>query len=171
MAIIARAATTGESQPKPNVSSIRPRRHSTIPTTEIEAAPRVARQPITVQRSRWPRRRANTPARLHSTVAVSTKMTPRRRADFSPGTGKPPVRLLKESPAMIGSRAAQATATRDMGLRRGHREAYRRSGSPQARSAAIRARLLCGVRRIGCFVRKVTSRSQTRIILGNAVRS
>ena len=50
--------------------------------------------------------RANSPAMLHSTVAVRTSITPRRRADFSPGTGKPPVRLGTAS--MIGVRAARA---------------------------------------------------------------
>ena len=104
MAIVASTATSGESQPKPNGSSSRPRRHSTRPTTEIEAAPSVARQPTTVQTSRWPRSAGEHARHAPEPVAVRTSSTPRRRADFSPGTGKPPVRLRK-SPAMIGVRA------------------------------------------------------------------
>ena len=88
MAIIARSATTGDSGPNPNGLSSRPRRHSTRPTTAIEAEPSSARQPSTVHTSRWASMRANRPARLHSPVAVSTSMTPRRRADLSPGTGE-----------------------------------------------------------------------------------
>ena len=84
-----RAATARRS---PSGLSRRPLRHSIRPTAAIEAAPSSARQPITVQTSRWARRRANRPARLHKTVATRTSSTPRRRADFSPGTEMSPHR-------------------------------------------------------------------------------
>src|SRR5271170_4459987 len=63
------------------------------PTTAIETAPSSARQPITVQTSRWARRRAKRPAMLQRTVATRTSNTPRRRADFSPGTEASPHRF------------------------------------------------------------------------------
>src|SRR5579872_5561256 len=56
-------------------------------------APKNARPHNIVQTSRWSISRAKNPAVLQSTAAISTKMSPRRRAEFPPGMFSPAIRF------------------------------------------------------------------------------